>query len=31
MAQMLGFNEPEKTENTIRVEFGKKEVSRWTK
>ena len=31
VAQMLGFNEPEKTENTIRVEFGKKEVSRWTK
>ncbi len=31
VAQMLGFNEPERSETTIKVEFGRKEVSRWAK
>lgn len=31
VAQMLGYNEPEKSESVVRVEFGKKEASRWTK
>lgn len=30
-AQMLGYNEPEKVENKIVVEFSKSEVSSWTK
>ncbi len=31
VAQMLGYNEPEKSETTIKVDFGEKEVSRWAK
>lgn len=31
VAQMLGFNEPEKVENKFVVEFTKPEVSKWAK
>lgn len=31
VAQMLGYNEPEKTENTVKVVFGSEEVSQWAK
>ncbi len=31
VAQMLGFNEPEKVENKVVVEFTKPEVSKWAK
>lgn len=31
VAQMLGFNEPEKVENKFVVEFTRPEVSRWAK